>query len=113
MSVSGSRAGGAGCSFPTGRRRSSTTAALADACGELRFEVDGVTNTAFVFRPGESCWVDKCTTPGIMPVNYCEGEELEPEQVVRDAWRGSPPAPGYWSQVNPGGVPLAHSSRAK
>jgi hypothetical protein len=51
---------------------------LIEPCRELRFEVDGAINTAFRFYPGESCWVDRCTTPGIMQVDYCEGEEPPP-----------------------------------
>jgi hypothetical protein len=51
---------------------------LIEPCRELRFEVDGVINTAFIFYPGESCWVDRCTTPNVMQVDYCEGEEPPP-----------------------------------
>jgi hypothetical protein len=51
---------------------------LVEPCRELMFEVDGAINTAFTFYPGESCWVDRCTTPGIMQVDYCEGEEWPP-----------------------------------
>jgi hypothetical protein len=44
-------------------------------CPELRFEVDGYVYEWLPFRPGESCWVDRCTTPGIVQIDYCEGEE--------------------------------------
>ncbi|MCX4243068.1 hypothetical protein [Paraliomyxa miuraensis] len=50
---------------------------LIEPCRELRFEVDGELSTFFTFLPGESCWVDRCTTPGIMQVDYCDGEEPE------------------------------------
>lgn len=43
----------------------------------LRFEADGEINPFFVFWPGESCWIDRCTTPSIMQVDYCEGERPE------------------------------------
>lgn len=39
---------------------------------ELRFEANGVLNTFFTFRPDASCWVDRCTTRGIMQVDYCD-----------------------------------------
>lgn len=42
---------------------------------ELRFEVDGAINTSLRFFPGESCWVDRCTTPNVMQVDYCDGEQ--------------------------------------
>ncbi|MCX4243369.1 hypothetical protein [Paraliomyxa miuraensis] len=48
---------------------------LTEPCRELRFEVDGELNPSFAFFPGASCWVDRCTTPGIMQVDYCDGEE--------------------------------------
>jgi hypothetical protein len=51
---------------------------LIEPCRELRFEVDGTINTALKFYPGESCWVDRCTAPNIMQVDYCEGEEPPP-----------------------------------
>ena len=31
-----------------------------------------------VVRPGASCWVERCTTPGLIQVDYCEGEEPPP-----------------------------------
>jgi hypothetical protein len=48
---------------------------MIDPCRELHFELDGQTQDWMPFRPGESCWVDRCTTPGIMQVDYCAGEE--------------------------------------
>ena len=51
---------------------------LIEPCRELRFEVDGWVHGWMPFRPGWSCWVDRCTTPGIMQVDYCEGEEPPP-----------------------------------
>jgi hypothetical protein len=51
---------------------------LIESCRELAFEVDGWVNSSVPFHPGESCWVDRCTTPGIMQVDYCEGEEPPP-----------------------------------
>ncbi|MCX4239342.1 hypothetical protein [Paraliomyxa miuraensis] len=48
---------------------------LMGPCRALRFEADGVINTFFTFHPGESCWVDRCTTGAVMQVDYCEGEE--------------------------------------
>ncbi len=48
---------------------------LVEPCRALRFEVDGMPSTFFSFLPGESCWVDRCTTPGTMHVDYCAGEE--------------------------------------
>lgn len=50
---------------------------LVEPCRELRFEIDGQVS-GLPFRPGESCWVDRCTTPNIMQVDYCEGEEPPP-----------------------------------
>ncbi|MCX4239977.1 hypothetical protein [Paraliomyxa miuraensis] len=50
---------------------------LIEPCRELRFEVDGREDGWSPFHPGASCWVDKCTTPGIIQVDYCEGEEPE------------------------------------
>lgn len=47
-------------------------------CRELRFEVDGWVNDWIRFYPGESCWVDRCTAPNVMQVDYCEGEEPPP-----------------------------------
>ena len=46
-----------------------------EPCRELEFEADGSLVAFTVFRPGESCWVDRCTTPGIMQVDYCDGEQ--------------------------------------
>jgi hypothetical protein len=51
---------------------------LVEPCRDLRIEVDGSVNTWMPFRPGESCWVDRCTTPNIMQVDYCEGEVPPP-----------------------------------
>lgn len=51
---------------------------LVEPCRELWVEVDGDVSEWMPFRPGESCWVDRCTTPGIMQVDYCEGEEPPP-----------------------------------
>jgi hypothetical protein len=52
---------------------------LVEPCRELRFEIDGSPDPALhVVRPGESCWVDRCTVPSIMQVDYCEGEEPPP-----------------------------------
>jgi hypothetical protein len=48
---------------------------LIEPCRELEFEADGVTDPWFPVRPGESCWVDRCTTGSVMQVDYCEGEE--------------------------------------
>jgi hypothetical protein len=44
-------------------------------CRELRFELDGYVYEWLPFRPGASCWIDRCTTPGVVQVDYCEGEE--------------------------------------
>lgn len=52
---------------------------LIEPCRDLRFEIDGHEDHALPFSPGASCWVDKCTVPGIMQVDYCPGEE--PEEV--------------------------------
>jgi hypothetical protein len=51
---------------------------LIEPCRALEFEVDGWADSSAPFHPGESCWVDRCTTPGIMQVDYCEGEEPPP-----------------------------------
>lgn len=51
---------------------------MIDSCRELRFELDGQIVSWTPFLPGESCWVDRCTTPGILQVDYCEGEEPPP-----------------------------------
>ena len=51
---------------------------LIEPCRELRFEIDGQEDGFAPFHPGESCWVDRCTTPGIMQVDYCDGEEPPP-----------------------------------
>lgn len=49
---------------------------LIEPCRELKFEVDGQPAGGFsIVRPGASCWVDRCTVPNIMQVDYCEGEE--------------------------------------
>lgn len=47
-------------------------------CRELRFELDGYVYEWLPFRPGASCWVDRCTTPGIVQLDYCEGEAPPP-----------------------------------
>ena len=51
---------------------------MVDACRELEFEIDGRIEGLAPFRPGESCWIDRCITPGIIHVDYCEGEEPPP-----------------------------------
>jgi hypothetical protein len=52
---------------------------LVEPCRELRFEIDGKPDGGFyIIRPGESCWVDRCTAPNIMQVDYCDGEEPPP-----------------------------------
>lgn len=51
---------------------------LVEPCRELEVEVDGGDVGFTVVRLGESCWVDRCTTPGIMQADYCEGEEPPP-----------------------------------
>ena len=57
---------------------SSIRVQLVEPCRELWFEVDGWVNRSFPFSPGASCWVDRCTTPIVMQVDYCEGEEPPP-----------------------------------
>ncbi|MCX4239441.1 hypothetical protein [Paraliomyxa miuraensis] len=44
---------------------------LIEPCRELEFEADGRGLSFSVVRPGESCWVDRCTTPHTMQVDYC------------------------------------------
>lgn len=51
---------------------------LVEPCRELRFEIDGGPQGFAIVRPGASCWVDRCTTPNIMQIDYCEGEEPPP-----------------------------------
>ena len=51
---------------------------MIDPCRELHFELDGQVQDWMPFRPGASCWVDRCSTPGVMQVDYCEGEEPPP-----------------------------------
>lgn len=51
---------------------------LVEPCRELWFEIDGWLNGWLGFYPGASCWVDRCTVPSIMHVDYCEGEEPPP-----------------------------------
>ncbi len=51
---------------------------LVGSCRELEFEADGVILPWTPFHPGESCWVDRCTTGNVMQVDYCEGEEPPP-----------------------------------
>jgi hypothetical protein len=48
---------------------------LVAPCRELEFEADGAIIPWFSFRPGESCWLVRCTVPNLMQVDYCEGEE--------------------------------------
>lgn len=50
---------------------------LIEPCRELEFDVEGRTPSFTIVRPGESCWVDRCTTPHGMQIDYCEGEEPE------------------------------------
>jgi hypothetical protein len=47
-------------------------------CRALMFENDGSSVGWAPFQPGESCWVDRCSTPGTIQVGYCEGEEPPP-----------------------------------
>jgi hypothetical protein len=50
-----------------------------DSCrAQLNFEADGVLDDFHRFHPGESCWVDRCTSPNLMQVDYCDGEEPPP-----------------------------------
>jgi hypothetical protein len=51
---------------------------MVDPCRELWFEIDGRIEGWAPFRPGESCWIDRCTTPSIIHVDYCEGEAPPP-----------------------------------
>jgi hypothetical protein len=51
---------------------------LIEPCRELEFEVDGRPLSFTKVRPGASCWVNRCTTPGIAQLDYCEGEEPPP-----------------------------------
>jgi hypothetical protein len=51
---------------------------LDEPCRDLAFEADGTIVPWFSFRPGESCWVVRCTVPNLMQVDYCEGEEPPP-----------------------------------
>jgi hypothetical protein len=51
---------------------------LTEPCRELKFEIDGRLEDWLPFFPGESCWVDRCTVPNLMQVDYCEGEEPPP-----------------------------------
>ena len=51
---------------------------LVEPCRELRFDIDGRSQGFVVVRPGASCWVERCTTPGLIQVDYCEGEEPPP-----------------------------------
>jgi hypothetical protein len=44
----------------------------------LVFELDGIDDGFAPFHPGESCWVDRCTSPNLMQVDYCDGEEPPP-----------------------------------
>lgn len=51
---------------------------LIEPCRELAFEADGTIVPWSSYYPGESCWVDRCTVPNLMQVDYCEGEEPPP-----------------------------------
>jgi hypothetical protein len=51
---------------------------LVEPCRELNFEIDGRPPGFTIVRPGESCWVDRCTVYHVMQVDYCEGEEPPP-----------------------------------
>jgi hypothetical protein len=52
---------------------------LTGPCRELKFEIEGRLEDWLPFFPGESCWVDRCTTvPIFIQVDYCEGEEPPP-----------------------------------
>lgn len=52
---------------------------LGEPCEErLLFEADGRIQAWLDFFPGESCWVDRCTSPDILRIDYCEGEEPPP-----------------------------------
>lgn len=51
---------------------------LIEPCRELELEVDGRPLSFTKVRPGASCWVNRCTTPGIAQLDYCEGEEPPP-----------------------------------
>lgn len=51
---------------------------LVEPCRELNFEIDGYPPGFTIVRPGESCWVDRCTTYHILQLDYCEGEEPPP-----------------------------------
>jgi hypothetical protein len=51
---------------------------LVEPCRELVFDIDGRAPGFTIVRPGAACWVDRCTVPGIMQVDYCEGEEPPP-----------------------------------
>jgi hypothetical protein len=51
---------------------------LVEPCRELVFDIDGWSPGFTIIRPGESCWVDRCSAPNIMQVDYCEGEEPPP-----------------------------------
>jgi hypothetical protein len=53
---------------------------VSEPCRALMFETDGSLQGWLSFRPGESCWVDRCSEPGIMQLDYCEGEEPAPCQ---------------------------------
>jgi hypothetical protein len=53
---------------------------LVEPCRALEFEYDGMIENFLPFRPGESCWVDRCMTGDgtELQVDYCEGEEPPP-----------------------------------
>lgn len=48
---------------------------LTEPCRTLEFELDADAESVVPFFPGESCWVDRCSTPGLMQVDYCEDEQ--------------------------------------
>jgi hypothetical protein len=45
---------------------------------QLVFQVDGIYDGFSPYYPGESCWVDRCTVPNRLQVDYCEGGEPPP-----------------------------------
>lgn len=51
---------------------------LVEPCRTLRFEVDGELVPWLPFRPGASCWFERCAVANTIHVDYCEGEEPPP-----------------------------------
>lgn len=51
---------------------------MLEPCRALEFEADGAIVPWLPFRPGASCWVDRCTTGNVLHIDYCEGEEPPP-----------------------------------